>query len=173
MIILEGPDNAGKTTLGQKLARLLCCNVEHSVRPDKNLTPEECLEFSAKQLEERPVILDRVFALSEFVYSTVLRSGPQTGLKTPDLMRQLTEKEVILIYCRPGFGRIICQNGRTQMAGVVENLESITTMYDQVIAQWTASQTKIIILHYDYDDENSYDNLIKVIEPYWRSKYDL
>lgn len=173
MIILEGPDNSGKSTLGQKLARLLCVNVEHSVRPDKSLTPEQCLEYSADQLRDRPVILDRVFALSEFVYSTVLRSGPQTGLKTPDLMRQLTEKPVILIYCRPGFGRIICQNGRTQMAGVVENLESITTMYDQVIAQWIASQTNIIILHYDYDEDDSFDKLVKVIEPYWSNKYDL
>ena len=97
-IILEGPDAAGKTTLGRQLADLGMRLVVSGGAPK---TPEEVASYCQMQFancHDRKVVLDRVTPISHPIYNPAYIDNE---LIDQYLERMLSMPELLIVYCRP------------------------------------------------------------------------
>lgn len=150
MIILEGPDNSGKSTLGKKLAKKFDLVLRHSIRPDKSLVTHEVLKHSRDQLIPSRVIQDRVYAISEYVYGTIIRGKTALGPFHAQALRDLYSRDHLIIYCRPSKKTILNNKGRDQMEGVLDNHEAIIDEYDEVVVDINRYSNNWVIT-YDWE----------------------
>lgn len=101
MIVLEGPDNAGKSTLGDQLSRALMSELVHTSKPGRSL--EEMQEIMSDiLLNQTPdIIYDRVPIISEQIYGPIIRNenkfAGEVGNRTMELF---LGREPLIIYCR-------------------------------------------------------------------------
>ena len=100
IIILEGPDGGGKSTLAQKLSRQTGWPVEHRSKPNSEEEKARMMgEYVQLAKSSRNVILDRCW-YSEMVYGRVMRD--QAYIDYPqmyELERLLANHGAIIIYC--------------------------------------------------------------------------
>lgn len=96
-IVLEGPDNAGKTTLAAKLNAALGFPIKHSGGPSKypGEVNERAKEFNA---DDNLYIYDRHPCISQNVYVKALNSGGE--LVTEENLEAFYNKRPIIIYCK-------------------------------------------------------------------------
>lgn len=130
MIILEGPDNSGKSTLGAKLAEFTGWPVVHS-SSNHPKGPDEMYLVALEQLVPKPQILDRVFSVSEAVYGPLIRGRNRVGVLNRVLLRTLVRSQNLIIYCRPPEMEIL-NTSKDEMDGVVENHAEIIRRYDKL-----------------------------------------
>lgn len=93
IIVVEGPDNSGKSTLAQELSRKLGWQVLHSGGPCES--KQDYMERIVKIYNSHRVIWDRHPAVSEYIYGPVLR-GVYNYIPLNAFPR-----ESLVIYCRP------------------------------------------------------------------------
>lgn len=151
-IILEGPDNAGKTTLAMDL-RKLCSDVVYHHSGGRPTIEEigPCLEEQLNLSKRLDVLIDRVTSISEQVY----RPGMFGNVYYQSKIRgMLNAEHCVVIYCRPPTDRLVSQesiefrdeeNEETR-SRILENLHSTVEKYD-------ALMTSIPHIPYDYTDE--------------------
>lgn len=156
-IIIEGPDNSGKSTLAKSLSEILTCPVVHSERPNKGWGVNQTLLHSYRQLRPKRAILDRVYAISEYVYGNVVRNGSALGEFHKEALLDLYQRPHLIIYCRPDIRTILDNQGRPQMKGVLEKHSRIVEEYD-ILMDEVALHTNLI--RYDWQ-EDIFDNLVK------------
>lgn len=150
MIIIEGCDNTGKTTLGHRLVDDIHGVYVTNKQPRKRelMIPymKEMFLLSAKM----PLILDRWPAISEPIYGPILRG--ESALEEDAVVvanHILTWTNPLVIYCRPPLDKVLGSiDERDQLPGVVENAEKIYHQYDE--AMWRFSQDYRPVLIYDY-----------------------
>lgn len=101
VIIIEGPDGSGKTTLANMLSTQTGYPIIHNVQPK---TPEEKAEMWRSYIEliksGRNLILDRAW-YSEMVYGPIMRGA--SALDYPlmyELERAVAKRGGMVIYCR-------------------------------------------------------------------------
>lgn len=96
-IVLEGPDNAGKTTLANHLKDALKINIRHSGGPSKH--PGEVNERAINFInDDKEYIYDRHPCISQNIYVAALgNTGEKVLQKTIDLFY---ESKPFIIYCR-------------------------------------------------------------------------
>lgn len=130
IIVVEGPDNVGKTTLGLWLAkelRAVYVKVERPKRAVDLVAYQHFLETANSY--SGWVVADRHVAISEPIYGPICRGGHD--LKDSDLEMCLARLAAI-IYCRPPTARIMSTLAeRPQMEGVVQNTSAIIDAYDR------------------------------------------
>jgi energy-coupling factor transporter ATP-binding protein EcfA2 len=109
VIILEGPDGSGKTTLAKLLAHQTGGRYVHEGPPPV----DGCvLQYYADKLlrylrADRPVILDR-FYLGEHVYGPVSRDKDRLGKRGVRMMRRITEAyQVMEVTCLPPWETVL------------------------------------------------------------------
>lgn len=96
-IVLEGPDNAGKSTLAQKLSEALELPIRHSGGPSKY--PGEVNERAQSFIaDDTQYIYDRHPCVSQNVYVAALNNGGE--LVTEENIQQFYASDPIVIYCR-------------------------------------------------------------------------
>ena len=172
MIVLEGPDGGGKTTLQKKLIHIwhgmppdnYDVQVIHSPGPlDKGL-----YYWAMKALRQaKPVcIFDRFPYFSEAVYGSLLRDHPcMTTLEFIALRERLIRMRPLVIYCRPPLTTL--QATRTvedQMPGVLDHYEDIVNCYDDNVAQWIRD---FRVFTYNFTGgQEANDMLMKAIKSY-------
>lgn len=105
-IILEGPDNAGKTTLANKIKDRLGEEVEYrhpGGAPDSVDQEKECVEQQLNWLKAPRIILDRITPISQSVYNydKYLREFRAESL------RRYMQFKPLIIYCRPSTDRLL------------------------------------------------------------------
>lgn len=161
MIIIEGCDNTGKSTLAEKLSKDLGIEVQHSVRPDPSLAPHNIMEHAKRQLRPRRIILDRVFAISEYVYGRVIRGQSLLKEHHGDAFMELYQRQHMIIYCRPSDKVIQDNKGRDQMEGVVDNFPKIIAEYDDLIKELEQFYKGPIVC-YDYTSRSSYGIILEL-----------
>lgn len=100
IIIVEGPDGGGKSTLAQTISRQTGYTIEHRSKPqteeEKALMMGEYVQLAKSG---RNVILDRCW-YSEMVYGKVMRD--QSYIDYPqmyELERLLAKNGALIIYC--------------------------------------------------------------------------
>jgi cytidylate kinase len=150
IIVVEGPDNAGKTTLAQQIAKDLKAVLIKVERPKRaiDLVAYQGLLHKAAEYSGA-VVADRHVAISEPIYGTIIRGGHE--LKPEDIMLCMAELDVV-IYCRPFRDKIIGSiRSRPQMDGVVENTRAIIDAYDEFFnpAGWD-HRAKLAVFNYEH-----------------------
>jgi thymidylate kinase len=153
IVVVEGPDNAGKTTLATYLAKHLRAVYLKVERPKRGV---DLLAFRnlIKVANEYSgwVVCDRHVAISEPIYGTVIRHGHV--LNQLDIDPALDDIHCVF-YCRPTNKRILDSIGeRPQMEGVVENAEAIIHAYDEYMKDLYLEQ-RILVYVYDYEEHRS------------------
>lgn len=164
IIIVEGMDGTGKTTLVQQLANRL------EVKPRKfvgslgpgdddygwdliNRTKLEIAELETAFAKGRSVkrLYDRFPLISEAIYGSVLRGRNCFGGLYYPLRSRLLALKTVIIYCRPN--REVIQNNvrqAPQMDGVLEHFRKLLDSYDKLFVELTESPVNSYITVFDY-----------------------
>lgn len=162
MIVIEGMDNTGKSTLCETLSKEFLLPVVRRSGPYQDFAEwEHAINLDIDQT--LPVIRDRVPAISELVYGTILRGGSIAGDDHWDYLERFLNKNLILIYCRPGAKTILDWGNRDQMEGVIENNERLIHAYDRLIDIFEDS-LQLKVHHYDFTEEGALQKLLLAIE---------
>lgn len=170
MIVLEGPDGAGKSTLAKQLSAALNVPIHHSGGPPKS--EMEIIERQKAMIDnlrnKELMIYDRVPCISDPIYGKYIRGGsPFQGVHDP-LARTMRAFLIFpIIYCRPVNQAIFnAMATRVEEAkaykpedhkeGVKKHVFEIIAQYDDDIAfypHWT----------YDWTEVTSYMSLLHKI----------
>ena len=167
MIIVEGPDGCGKSTLiKQLLHRIPKLEFgEHSPGPPKSA--EEYLARAAKWLikpqeKTRNIILDR-FLFSEQVYGPVLRGKLIITQKEMDILEaKLLEHDPLIIYCRRPPHKLHL-NDKDHISGVSEKISQLVRQYDKIFSTWTIPKRLVV---YDYEQVGLLSDVILEVMNY-------
>ena len=154
IIIVEGPDFSGKTTLCQQLVKDLNAELVKSVRP-RYL--ENIYAWSAKVsvIPNEFVVCDRSPLISEMIYGPILRG--ETLIDQEDCDQTLDYLEAFIIFCDPGEDVVLsCNND--QMDGVKENLDQIYGAYQVQL------NPDVVNFHYDFNNSADYPDLLHLIK---------
>lgn len=98
MIVVEGADGAGKSSLVAKLGRDLNRETIHAGGPpkDEKEWAERCAKFYG--MSNQPVILDRIPFISEQIYGPLY--GRSSQYRFEELTRDLVFINPVIVYCR-------------------------------------------------------------------------
>ncbi len=156
IVVVEGSDGAGKTTLiehareGQKERYFL--TVRASRYPPDVKTAFQYLNW-IKHQRDFDVVLDRTHFISDRIYGPLLRNE--------DLFKSLPVsfgiEGAIVIYARPPLDTIKLNLAKGfQMIGVLDSIDEIVKRYDEHMS--ILKQRGIRVLTYDYtgDDPKSF-----------------
>lgn len=178
MIIVEGPDNSGKTTLIDSLKAEFGLRL---LRPAGG-PPKSCLELSerceyiikeASLCLSKRLIVDRISLIGESIYGPICR-GKDLWTEIPqikaDLLYALNCLDPFYIYCRPPIH--IIQNLDTHQIkeyDTEEHLEKIKERSNLIIKAYDNyfnpfSKHRLFV--YDYTRPSSYYNLINLLKEY-------
>lgn len=139
MIIVEGPDGAGKSTLVQRLI---------DENPGLKLAPRACTSLGGplrgdamrKWLRDYSrmygYIYDRHQCISGAVYDAIRADPPDASFRRQlsSIFRDIYENAHI-VYCRPPRHEILkAVHTSDQMAGVTSKIDLIIDMYDSIMA---------------------------------------
>ena len=148
-IILEGPDAAGKTSLGRLLSGQFGMNLIVSGGAPRS--KEEVIQFCEMQmshLDQLDAVIDRVTPISHPIYNPVYRNS---DLLKDYLIKMLEHKQVLIVYCRPPTEALMRPekhqwkdyDTEEHKQKVLNNQMVFIELYDELFQ-------KIPHLHYDY-----------------------
>lgn len=168
MLIIEGTDNTGKSTLAKDIAAILNWKVVHSPGPlDRSVKMMKWLvdEISSNP---KPVVYDRISLISDKVYAPIVRGQETYYVRNPELevliKGMIAKIPHLIIFCRPSDKAILNNNGRDQMEGVLENHEELMKSYDNIISEYY-NDDRFNVLVYNYEENNKLP-LIWALESY-------
>jgi len=174
MIIVEGPDGAGKTRLVQKLEQYF--GVEHQPRPvtSKDGPVVDLVEWVEKDLSSQTLamnsgipgtyewlrVYDRYPLISEPIYGPLIRGSLPKGWTwewQTKMMGHLKNLGVVVLFCLPPLDVVktnIAKDLAGQMAGVYANAETIYSLYEVTIAHWARGHACHFFGVLDYTQED-------------------
>lgn len=153
LIILEGPDNSGKTTLANALRSNPSVDYWHPGGAPKSLEDEERdmqgQHFKAVMHWPEPLIMDRCTAISQQVYNAdITRLVPRDEA----VRKLLALPDVIVVYCRPSTDRLMRTDTYTWREGEDEaHKQKIITRAHEWINRYDNLMQTIPHISYDYD----------------------
>lgn len=170
IVILEGADNSGKSTLAKRLSKDLGIDAVHPGGPPKNIIEviARCEEQSTVfgLSTEVDVIFDRVTCISDLIY----RGRPEYDRIFEIFHRRLqTAKNLVIIYCRPSTDRLKNFDDHVQQdhedAAVVQhakdNVDRIISEYDGMFGVLSRKKHfDIIQYNFELDASGSRYNLL-------------
>ncbi|MEG2887217.1 MAG: hypothetical protein RR853_08840 [Aurantimicrobium sp.] len=138
MIIVEGPDGGGKSTLIKSIQELTGFKVAGRVVSKETKALFDLKVWVEDNLDLGPhdAIYDRYRLISEFIYGPILRIAQQPGFTDPDWvlhsMSKLYQNDPLIIYCLPPL-EVVQWNlqGDEDNTKVVDHIEQIYTAYLQ------------------------------------------
>jgi hypothetical protein len=159
LVIVEGPDGSGKSTLIERLRReskrhFLVIHRANPPRTRADLAGAADL-LTAASYSEVDVICDRHPFISEPIYGLTLRGASLLeGLFSPGAVRAtLCDTVGRIIYCRPPIESIVeCAKNREQLAGVHEKILTLIEAYDEMFSR-IRLENLVPTLYYDWTDE--------------------
>lgn len=130
-IILEGPDNSGKSTLAAHLVRALELPLQHSGGPSKypGEVNTRCFQFNQRSMTQ---LFDRHPAISQNIYVEGLQNGGE--LVTEENVNEFYEGKPLIIYCKNVLGveghRQSDHSSTSYFDQVSRNMDRICRLYD-------------------------------------------
>ena len=169
MIVLEGPDGGGKTTLLEAITK----RYPDIVQAPRACTPvggpvENLFDWATRDVDSWPLrpfsVYDRHPLISEYVYGNSARKKPEKDFTTKKAatLRQVMYHQALVIFCLPPLKVVrenVQANAPEQMAGVVENITKIYQMYAFLARTWPG-RAHI----YNYTDKLSLPRILGAIE---------
>jgi hypothetical protein len=157
MIILDGMDNTGKTTLANKLCEAL--NVPYLHSPSEyRYDRKKMMDWALIEIgSQRSAIYDRFSPITDQVYAPILRGTNPYGDTSRGrfIVDVLKASPHLIIYCRPGTKKILgFEDGRDQMEGVKNNSARLLDRYDNLMTAMKDDGWKI--QYYDYDSSRDF-----------------
>lgn len=179
MIIVEGPDNSGKSTLIKQLRSELKLNEIPRVGHGPANGPKDLWERTYQIIDavtkskSRWVILDRFTLIGEDIYGPILRHVnlwdrmPQEKIK---FWRAVNLLDPFIIYCRPPKDVITDMKNHIikpydtpeHVRRVNQKQELIIHAYDNYFANWKPYN----FFRYNYKDPESYNQLKFLLKEY-------
>ena len=163
IIIVEGMDGTGKTTLAQQLAHRLEVQPRKYVGSsgpsddyrltlvDRTISEITELEITSERGEPVKRLYDRFPLISEAIYGPTLRGCNCFGAQYYLARRRLLTLRTVIIYCRPPKNVIRSNVQQTpQMSGVLEHFDELLDAYDQLFLELTDSPMNSYITVFDY-----------------------
>lgn len=154
LVVVEGPDGAGKSTLIQRLRRnstryFVVVRAAGYPPTDEHYKRFVPAIFALKhQLMPDSVVCDRFQPISESIYRPIAR---RAGVFEPNYHKDLSEVDVIL-YCRPKIQTIQRNLAKEeQMVGVSDTLTELVAAYDDLMDRLTMMGVVQHIVWYDYE----------------------
>ena len=173
LILTEGPDNAGKSTLAHDLAKRLkgiYIKTERHPRFSTDVGAYQDLLRQARLFA--PTIVDRHPAISEPIYGRIIR-GEHCLERYPTVIEACLQQFDLIVYCRPPKHIITASiTDRPQMDGVHEHLEAIINAYDALFQVLTIQAPLPFVFTYNYQAQSPDDimnYLLDVVHPNSRS----
>lgn len=158
MIIVEGCDNSGKTTLVAKLAQdLQLLSINNRKRP-QSLEEVNYYTLHMVQLSMyHSTIFDRWQPISEPIYGPVCRGIDLIDSNSLARLLAITqEAKPLVIYCRPSLSTILNFGDRGQMEGVVQHGAELVSCYDSAMKTIAGI---LPVVKYDYE-AHTYDEIL-------------
>lgn len=165
VVLLEGSEQCGKTTLANKIHDRFKADYLHGDRPDYNTFKQfhfnMCQAAVMMAADGHVVVLDRCF-ISHEVYNTLFDGKPEydTHKLCEEMLTHLTNdgSKLLLVYCRPE--RKFDPNMREEMYDDSDG--KIQNEFDRVISSFAQDLPNFI--RYDYNDDPSGESVLKFIE---------
>ena len=153
MIILEGPDHSGKTTLLTELVKSLGYNHKHPGGAPKTLAEEANFMIEQKNIshEHYNLVHDRVTCISQPVYNTMRGNGTNGDQYIPYIRQFEFNPNVVIVYCRPPLDNmLIMANHEVKAHETVEHVRMVEQNQRQLVAAYDAIMANIVHVKYDY-----------------------
>lgn len=151
LVILEGADGSGKTSLANRIRNDLD---EYSLFLRSSGPPTigqlaDVIGWLASIPSRIPVVCDRLSVISEAVYGPILRGKCIHGLSIEQMARWMKGRPSMIVHCRPSYSALAAGVRReVQMEGVVLNHRHIVKAYDEIMGQ--LRQEGVDVRPYDY-----------------------
>lgn len=163
LIILEGPDHAGKSKLAFHLIEKYRFNYYHcGVKPDIMQYHLKVLEAAYKDINEYDsnYVIDRLH-LSEYVYGNVFRDGPKYDYLKLEQDIKNKFKNYKLIICLPPKD-IVINGHRQRLSNNDEMFKTVDKVYD--LYEQLVKENKTNCYVYDFTKDSNYKQLDKFLE---------
>lgn len=141
MLIFEGPDNSGKSTIASYVSHELGIPLWHFGKPPS--TVEQLRKRIHFMLDNKDfLIFDRIPLISEPVYSMLRNKNLMSSLTDSGEVyyKKLRDIKPIIVYCRPPLGTIIeaFHHGKEydtkeHLASVEEKQIALINRYDEIM----------------------------------------
>lgn len=171
IIILEGPDGAGKTTLAETLRhRLQQDKMTHVIKhgPYKGLVAEELCKIYFRSMSQAltyddHVIMDRSW-LSEPIYGNAYRDGmcrvdmPRRRM----LERVALSRGAVIVHCQPSFELCLQTFNSRRDDEYLDTSAQLRRVYDEY--ESLKLHTSLPVIHYDYQYDEVEALLVKILQ---------
>jgi thymidylate kinase len=162
IIMIEGCDRTGKTTLAKMLAEKLGGQVIHTSKPQTDNPYVEYLEKLASLPRHKILIFDR-FYLGEYVYSILWRGGCKISseqFKKLDHVAANLHKAVVIHACAST--ETIIERCRREGEELLQEdqVEQCADLFNQIIYH-----TDLPVITYDSDSQKAED-IVEMVENY-------
>jgi hypothetical protein len=159
MIIVEGPDGAGKTNLIARMTNELGIPVHERHAGSRDGPIENLWDWTSRDLASWEgsdvMIYDRHPLISEYIYGPAIRGRLAWGFTHPSAhgMRRRMEQQCLLILALPDFHTVernVQATEEDQLEGVSTKIEFIYWSYAALRSSWNGWMV-------DYDYPRSFD----------------
>lgn len=166
LVVIEGPDGAGKTTLAAEIARRHGHEVRHEGPPPPNQDPllyyfGRLYDAHLATFATRGQVLDR-FALGERVYGPILRNQDRLGAEGwRRIRRALDSIDAVRILCLPDYETCL-EQWRARNADRLELIRREMT-FKATYDAWVLYRDDPGQLVYDYTDPFTAEAVLDVV----------
>lgn len=165
MIIVEGPDGSGKSSLIRRLSEDLGLRVHErasdSIKgPKGDMSVWAYRDVSTQRDHHLVEVYDRHPLVSQYIYGPIAREylEPNMQSTTMHLAIRMLAKQCLMIFCLPPIDVVKANVAEAeQMAGVEENIARIYHMYCSMRMFWPNAAN---LMTFDYTQNGSYDQVI-------------
>lgn len=166
MLIFEGPDNSGKSTIANYISEKIGIPVNHFSGPPEDVEElKERIHFMMANHDK--FIFDRIPLIGEDVYSSLRDNNLLDELENHNIIRkEFLALNPLIIYCRPRKALIMSTAHLPKSYDTPKHIDSIKQKEEELIDRYDEimSNVKNFIPIWDYDYEvQSKESLAKVV----------